>query len=72
LGGVWTWGHFQSRCSTTWVIPPVHFALVIFGDRVSWTICPGWPQTSVLLTSVSQVAGITSVSHQHLAEVWCS
>jgi hypothetical protein len=23
----------QTRCSITWVTPPVQFALVIFGDR---------------------------------------
>jgi hypothetical protein len=47
----------QSRCSTAWARPPAHFALVILG----------WPQTSVLLTSASQVARITCVSHWHLA-----
>jgi hypothetical protein len=30
---------------------------------VSRTICPGWPQTLILLLSASQVAGITGVSH---------
>jgi hypothetical protein len=34
------------------------FALVIL-DRVSWTICPGWPQTEIFLISASQVAMIT-------------
>jgi hypothetical protein len=38
-----------------------------FGDRVLQTICPGWPQTEILLISVSQVAGIRGMSHQHLA-----
>jgi hypothetical protein len=36
---------------------------------VSWTICLGWPWTSVLQISASQVAGITGVSHWHLAEL---
>jgi hypothetical protein len=33
--------------------------------EVSWTICPGWPQTLILPISVSQVARITGVS------CWC-
>jgi hypothetical protein len=36
-----------------------------FGDGVSRTICPGWPQTEILQISASQVVRITSVSH------WC-
>jgi hypothetical protein len=35
-----------------------------FGAGVSWTIYPGWPQTSILLISASQVARITGVSYQ--------
>jgi hypothetical protein len=46
---------------------PVHFALVILEIGVSRTISLGWPQTSVLPTSVTQVAGSTGVSHQRLA-----
>jgi hypothetical protein len=38
-----------------------------FQDRVSKTIWPGWLRTSVLLISVSQIARITGVRHQHLA-----
>jgi hypothetical protein len=34
-------------------------------DEVSWTICPGWPQTAILLISASQVARITGMGH------WC-
>jgi hypothetical protein len=30
-----------------------------FGDGVSRTICPGWPQTTSLPISVSQVATTT-------------
>jgi hypothetical protein len=26
----------------------IYFALVIFGDGVLQTICPGWPQTVIL------------------------
>jgi hypothetical protein len=28
----------------------------VFRDRVSWTICPGWFQTMILLISASWVA----------------
>jgi hypothetical protein len=38
-----------------------------FQDRVSPTICQGLLGTAILLISASQVAGITEVSHQHLA-----
>jgi hypothetical protein len=31
-------------------------------DRVSQTICTGWPQTSILLISASGVARIIAVS----------
>jgi hypothetical protein len=49
----------QSRCSTAWVTSPVRF-----GDRASWTICPGWPRTEILPISASHVARIMGVSHQ--------
>jgi hypothetical protein len=32
-------------------------------NGISGTVCLGWPQTSILLISASQVAEITSVSH---------
>jgi hypothetical protein len=38
---------------------------------VSWTICPDWPQTSILLISASQVARIKSMSHWCLAVNQC-
>jgi hypothetical protein len=60
--------HLQSRCSTAWATPPVHFALVILEMGVPWTICPGWPWTVILPISTSQVARITGVSHCH--SVW--
>jgi hypothetical protein len=63
--GVWVQCFVLSKqCSTTWDIPPVHFALVILGDGVSWTICLGWPQILILPISASQVARITGSSHQ--------
>jgi hypothetical protein len=30
-----------------------------FGNGVSWTVCSGWAQTTILWISASQVAGIT-------------
>jgi hypothetical protein len=38
---------------------------VFFQHRVSWTICPDWLQTSILLISASWVTRIIGVSH------WC-
>jgi hypothetical protein len=35
------------------------------GDQVVWTICPGWPQTLILLISASQAARVIGVSHRH-------
>jgi hypothetical protein len=34
-------------------------------DGVLWTICLGWPETTVLLISASQVVRITGVSYWH-------
>jgi hypothetical protein len=47
--------HLQSRHPTPWVMPPVHFALVILEMGVSQTICLSWPRTLILLISASQV-----------------
>jgi hypothetical protein len=55
----------QSRHSTAWAIPPVHFALVILEIGVSWGL--SWPQIAILPISSSQVARITGVSHRCLA-----
>jgi hypothetical protein len=54
-----------------WATPSAHFCDGVFWDRVSWTICPCWLQTTILLISVSWVARITGVSHWCLA-VWGS
>jgi hypothetical protein len=35
--------HFKTSIHKAGATPSVHFALVVFGDRVSQTICPGWP-----------------------------
>jgi hypothetical protein len=46
------------------------FVVVVLGLelRASWTICPGWLQTAILLISDSTVARITGMSHQHPAK----
>jgi hypothetical protein len=49
------------RCS--WAIPTVLFCAAYFWDRVLWTICLGWLQTTILLISASWVARITGMSH---------
>jgi hypothetical protein len=36
---------------------------------VSGNICPGSPQTAILLISASQIARITGISHWHLAAI---
>jgi hypothetical protein len=44
---VWSQGpHFK-------LLHQLSFVKVIFQDRVSWTICPGWLQTMILLISAS-------------------
>jgi hypothetical protein len=42
-----------------------------FGDRISQTICLGWPWTMILLILASQVARITGISHQCWAYFFC-
>jgi hypothetical protein len=39
------------------------FVKGFFQDRVSWTICPGLLQTTILLSPASWIARITGVSH---------
>jgi hypothetical protein len=51
------------RCSTTRITPSVLFCAGYFQDRVSQTLCPGWPRTVILLIFASWVARITGVSH---------
>jgi hypothetical protein len=57
----------QSRHSTAWATPPVHFALVILKMGSCELFPPGWPQITILLISASQVAKIAGRSHWHLA-----
>jgi hypothetical protein len=48
-----------------WATPPALFCEGCFQVRVSWTICPGWLWTSILLISAAWVPRITGVSY------WC-
>jgi hypothetical protein len=54
--------HLQSRCSTAWSIPPIHFALLILEMGSHELFAQGWPETRI---SASQVARITSMSYWH-------
>jgi hypothetical protein len=45
------------------------FFSVYFEDGMSWTICSYWPQTAILLFSVSQAVEIMDVSHWHLGHL---
>jgi hypothetical protein len=58
---LWCWG--LNSGPSPWATPPALFLWRVLRDRVLWTICPGWPQTSILLISASWAAGITGVSH---------
>jgi hypothetical protein len=54
-------------------LPFALFCVRYFQGRISWTICPSWPQTSILLISASWAARIIGMSHRHLAmskELW--
>jgi hypothetical protein len=65
--GIWTQGFKlgkQARYHLNHNSAP--FFLGYFGDRVSWTICLGWPQTVMILISASQVTRIIGISHQSL------
>jgi hypothetical protein len=55
-------------------LEPLHQPLYcdgLFWARGSWSICLGWPQTSIILISASWIAGITGVSHWCLAWLGC-
>jgi hypothetical protein len=54
----------HSSISTTL---PALFCVGYFQDRVSWTICLGWPRTIIFLISASWVPRIIGVSHQYPA-----
>jgi hypothetical protein len=48
------------------------FCVGYFPDGASWTICPGWLQTMILLISASQVARIAGMSHSAYCSHICS
>jgi hypothetical protein len=45
----------------------IHGCSGYFGDGLSWSICPGYPQNTVFSISVNQRARITGISQQHPA-----
>jgi hypothetical protein len=59
----WYWA--LNSGPSPWATPPALFLWTFFWDRVSWTICPTWLQTVILLISASWIARITGASH------WC-
>jgi hypothetical protein len=62
---LWYWG--LNSGSSPWATPPALFLWRDFQDRVSWTICPSWLQTLILLISASWVARIIGVECLALA-----
>jgi hypothetical protein len=71
LGGsrVWTLGFALLKQSLEPHLQSI-FCSAYFGDGVLGTICLGWPPTSLLPISASQVARITGMSHR--CPVWIS
>jgi hypothetical protein len=73
LSQPWNWGLNLElySCKAGTLLPEPYIesilTLVILEMRVSQMIHPGWPQTTILLISASQVARITSVSHWYPA-----
>jgi hypothetical protein len=67
--GVWTQEFMVARQALL-LLESVHQPFLCdgcFWDRVSWTICPGWLWTLILLIPAYWVARFTSVSHRWLA-----
>jgi hypothetical protein len=65
--GVWTQGFaLANRHSIAWAIPSVYFVLVILETESVNYLPGGWPWTTILLISASQVVRITGISHQCL------
>jgi hypothetical protein len=56
----------RRACTLSHSTTPLCVCVRYFLDRVSWTICPFWLWTSILLISASWVTRIIGVSHQHL------
>jgi hypothetical protein len=66
---VWTQGFALAKVLYHLSCTSCLFCSDYFGDGVLWTVCPGWPQTLVLLISAFQVARISVVSHRRPAGV---
>jgi hypothetical protein len=67
--GVWTQGFmFANQALYCLSLNFSPFCSSYFGDGVSRTLCLGWPQTAIIPISAYQVAGITDLSHQSLAQ----
>jgi hypothetical protein len=60
----------QSRCSTSWITPPVHFALVTFWKWGLTNYLPGLALNSNPPNLSLSVARFTDVSRQHLASLF--
>jgi hypothetical protein len=73
----WVWSLSSGLCTCKADALPlephlqIHFCFCYFGDGVSWSICLGWPRTSILRISSSQVAKITVVRQRCLASLVC-
>jgi hypothetical protein len=63
LGFEFRASRLQSRCSTSWATPPVHFALAILEMGVSWTIFPRLA-SNYNLPNLSLPNRIKNVRHQ--------
>jgi hypothetical protein len=59
------WNQGRSRCSTYLSHTSSPFCSGYFRDWVLRTVCPGWPQTSIFLISVSQIIRITGMSYRY-------
>jgi hypothetical protein len=57
----------EDLCLEPLCLPLPPFLLIVFLDRISKAIYPGWLQTMILLISAFWVARIIGVSHQRLA-----
>jgi hypothetical protein len=59
----------KSRPFSTWGTSPVHFGLLILEMGPQKLFAQGWPWTTILSNSVSQVARMTGMSHQSLTSL---
>jgi hypothetical protein len=59
---LWYWD--LNSGSSPWATPPALFLWWVFQAMVSWTVCPGWLLTMILLISAFWVARIMGMCHQ--------